>query len=141
MTKRRSETGEEIPSGTRTGAIEPATVSRETTLESVPYGMQSAMPQGHDVDIEAAGAAEPSAFEPGTWKGFPQWRCRRCAWDTLAGEEAILAHILEVHEPPLRPPSPPLVAVSDRWGREVRPLQGAQHEPAQAPPSEGGQEE
>lgn len=115
MTKRKSETGE---------LTEPPTVSTETAPES-----------------EASVAAEQPAFDLATWKGFPQWCCRRCAWDTLAGEEAILAHMQEVHEPPLRPPSPPLVAVSDRWGREVRPLQGAQREPAQAPPSEGGQEE
>jgi len=114
---------------TKRELIEPATVSTETAPESVSQGY-----------IEAGVAAEP-AFDMATWKGFPQWRCRRCAWDTLAGEEAILAHLQEVHEPPLRPPSPPLVAVSDRWGREVRPLQGAEREPAQTPPSEGGQEE
>jgi len=124
MTKRRSEPGEPIPSGMRS-AIEPATVSTETAPESVPQGY-----------TEAGGAAEQSDFDLATWKGFPQWRCRRCAWDTLAGKEAILAHIQEVHEPPLRPASPPLVAVSDRWGRVVR-----EPAPQERPPSEGGQEE
>ncbi len=71
------------------------------------------------VSVET-GTPEP-LFELGTWKGRTQWRCRRCPWDTLAGEAAMLAHIQNVHEPPLRPPSPPLVAVADRWGREVPP--------------------
>ena len=118
MAKRRSETGEPIPHGMR-GAIEPATVSPET-----------AAPEASVPELP---------FELGTWKGLRQWRCRRCPWDTLAGEEALRAHIQEVHEPPMQPPSPPLVAVSDRWGREVRPLQGASREPTEAPPSEGVQ--
>lgn len=71
------------------------------------------------VSVETAPPEVP--FELGTWKGLTQWRCRQCPWDTLNGAEAVLAHIQEVHQPPLRPPSPPLIAIADRWGHEVRP--------------------
>ncbi len=38
-------------------------------------------------------------YTTGTWNGLTVWRCRLCSWDTLDGEEVMLAHIAERHYP------------------------------------------
>jgi hypothetical protein len=77
-------------------------------------------------------AAPGLAFDLGTWKGLPQWRCRLCPFDTVAGEGAMRAHIEKVHEPPRAQAQRPLVAVFDRYGREVRPAVAAPPGPAES---------
>ena len=61
----------------------------------------------------------PAPFRVTAWNGLPLWECARCAFDTLEGEEAMLAHIAGRHESPPEPPAPRLVQVYDRWGNPV----------------------
>lgn len=58
-------------------------------------------------------------FRVTAWNGRPLWECARCAFDTLEGEAAMLAHIAERHEAPPAPPAPRLVQAYDRWGNPV----------------------
>jgi len=39
------------------------------------------------------------SFTVGKWRGLVQWRCALCAWDTLDSEEAMWAHLRDVHAP------------------------------------------
>lgn len=59
-------------------------------------------------------SAEELPYTVGWWKGFRQWRCKLCPWDTLESEAAMLEHIAAVHKPP---PSPILIA--DKRGRVI----------------------
>lgn len=50
--------------------------------------------------VEAAvGAAQRFGIQwsLGLWHGMPVWRCDLCAWDTMAGEEAIREHLRAKH--------------------------------------------
>jgi len=42
-------------------------------------------------------------YDVGECKGFPQWRCKLCSWDSLVSEDEMVAHIMIVH---ILPPSP-----------------------------------
>lgn len=55
----------------------------------------------------------------GRWGDIPQWRCALCPFDTLDGEEAILAHYLAEHAPPAPVVAPPIIQVYDRYGNPV----------------------
>lgn len=57
---------------------------------------------------------EELPYTVGWWKGFRQWRCKQCPWDTLESEAAMLEHIATVHAPPK-----PRVYVADKSGREI----------------------
>lgn len=110
-------------------SVQPPAVSAEAPSPSLSQEPRAAAPLASDLP-----------YQLGTWHGLQQWRCRLCPWDTLAGEEALLAHVREVHEPPLRPPSPPLVLVADRWGRELQPIERTPV-PPEEPAVRTGQEE
>ena len=74
------------------------------------------------VPVEVVVDVEPDPDLPfvlGTWKGFPQWQCRFCAWDTLEGEDLMMEHFIARHAPP---PTftPSEIVVYDRWGKPVR---------------------
>lgn len=64
------------------------------------------------------GEEEALPYVMGQWHGMPQWKCRMCAFDTLDGEEAILAHIVARHVT-VEAPKPRLIPVYDRWGNLV----------------------
>lgn len=55
----------------------------------------------------------------GAWGTFQQWRCALCTWDTLDGENAMVAHYLATHAPPPPPALPQTIIVYDRYGRPV----------------------
>lgn len=55
----------------------------------------------------------------GQWGDFRQWICAFCHFDTLDGEDAILAHYLAVHAPPAPAMAPPIIQVYDRYGNPV----------------------
>ncbi len=61
-------------------------------------------------------------YEMGEWKGLPQWRCTLCPFDTLAGEAAIVDHIIRAHFPPPPAPKETEVLRADRFGNIVEPL-------------------
>lgn len=56
----------------------------------------------------------------GVWGTFPQWRCALCSWDTLDGEQAMVAHYLATHAPPPPPAAPQTIIVYDRYGNPVK---------------------
>lgn len=64
-------------------------------------------------------AAGQSIWTLGTWQTLPHWRCALCEWDTLDGEDAMVAHYLATHVPP--PPAAPAqtIIVYDRYGNPV----------------------
>jgi hypothetical protein len=52
----------------------------------------------------------------GKWRGLTQYRCKFCAWDTVKGEGAMLAHFEERHRPR---PAPRLIQAYDARGRPI----------------------
>lgn len=38
-------------------------------------------------------------YTVGWWKGFRQWKCKQCPWDTVKNEADMLEHIAAVHTP------------------------------------------
>lgn len=61
-------------------------------------------PSPEDVELVETGAvvmapeaSDETPFVLGEWNGLPQWRCRFCAWDTLAGEDEALDHYIHRH--------------------------------------------
>jgi hypothetical protein len=62
---------------------------------------------------------EVGVFVVGEWNGLRQWQCRYCAWDTLEGEEAMLAHYAARHAPAPEPKQARRIQVYDRWGNPV----------------------
>ena len=70
--------------------------------------------------IGAYGEAEqPADFTIGSWRGFTQWRCAHCPFDTLESEEAMRRH-LQQHAPP----APRVVRLDllDHKGEQIRVL-------------------
>jgi hypothetical protein len=61
--------------------------------------------------------AEKRFYTMGSWRGFPQWKCELCPWDTLEGEEKMLEHLASAHAPPPEPKSPILIA--DKSGKQI----------------------
>lgn len=59
-------------------------------------------PPTDDPEDVLAEARLPKGKKPwiaGRWNDMPQWKCRACPWDTLAGEEAFMDHWKHVHAP------------------------------------------
>lgn len=63
--------------------------------------------------------AEALPWTVSSWHGLPQWRCAQCPWDTLEGEEAMIAHIKAHHGPAIQ--AQPIVQAYDARGN---PLEG-----------------
>lgn len=65
-------------------------------------------------------ASEQVESEPlwvmGQWGDYPQWRCAVCSFDTLDGEDVMLAHWQAEHAPPAPAVTPPVIQIYDRWG-------------------------
>lgn len=56
-------------------------------------------------------------YSIGKWKGFDQFKCKLCAFDSLE-EKVIKDHIVEVHTPkPMKPKVE--VKLCDRFGNEI----------------------
>jgi hypothetical protein len=55
----------------------------------------------------------------GAWNGLPHYRCELCPFDTLDGEEAMVAHYLAMHAPPAPPVPVTIIQVYDRYGNPV----------------------
>ena len=43
--------------------------------------------------------APAKPYTLGQWRGRQQWLCKRCGWETLGGEAAVLEHIAAAHPP------------------------------------------
>ncbi len=55
----------------------------------------------------------------GMWHELPQWRCTACAWDTLDGEDAMVAHWNERHAVKAPKAVGPPVVKRSRYGNVV----------------------
>lgn len=81
---------------------------------------QTESEQTPEVIFVAGEQADPDPlWTMGRWDQFPQWKCAFCQFDTLDGEEAILAHYLAEHAPPAPVVTPPVIQVYDRYGNPV----------------------
>lgn len=81
---------------------------------------QTESEQTAEVVFAADEQADPGLlWTMGQWSEFSQWSCVFCPFDTLDGEEAILAHYLAEHAPPAPVVAPPMIQVYDRYGNPV----------------------
>ncbi len=48
--------------------------------------------------VSKAETGEGGEYTVGVWSGVPQYKCKRCAFDTLAGPVAILEHLVRTHD-------------------------------------------
>ncbi len=62
--------------------------------------------------------SEEVGYTVGSWKGIVQYRCTKCAFDTVEGEQAMLEHIRKAHTPP--PPPVVTLPLVDRYGNPIR---------------------
>lgn len=63
---------------------------------------------------------EVELFTLGRWGEFQQWKCTKCPWDTLEGEEVFMEHWRATHAPAPEPPKASMIARADRFGNEVK---------------------
>jgi hypothetical protein len=110
--------GESREKQTDEAAVKPAAESatRQARETAARPPKEAAGRPGAKDDPAAGRAGAEQPFEIGAWKGHTQWRCKLCPWDTLDGEEAMLAHVATCHTPQAPRPT---VLVADRRGRPV----------------------
>ncbi len=82
-----------------------------------PGGQPPAAPE--PVEVAIPEVSENGIYSIGQWNGLPQWRCIRCAWDTLESEDAMLRHYQDRHMTIVQP-APKTLPVYDRWGNQVQ---------------------
>lgn len=74
-------------------------------------------PTAQEDDIFSKARHPETDYTLGTWAGKVQYRCRRCAFDTLDWAR-MQAHLLE-HSPQPPAPAPSPILVADKRGNEV----------------------
>lgn len=70
-----------------------------------------------EISVKSSPPAEERSYTVGSWRGFTQYQCKLCPWDTLEGEAAMLEHLRSAHAPAPEPKSPILIA--DKSGRQI----------------------
>lgn len=59
-------------------------------------------------------------IEEGEWNGMPRWQCKLCPFDSMAGRDVVVQHILTRHFPPQpRPGQAGTPLLVDRFGNPV----------------------
>jgi hypothetical protein len=73
--------------------------------------------QPDDVFSAANDPVQPeSRWETAEWSFYTLWRCVLCPFDTLEGEDAMMAHWLNVHTHPAPVVTPSVIQVYDHRG-------------------------
>jgi len=124
MAKKRSTNSHDGIEPMPFGDKEPVAAARSPASSGQMDPKQSIVPEAVSPEEkgESSGKSPPPVEERpytiGTWRGFTQWRCKFCPWDTLEGEAAILEHLRSAHAPSPEPKSPILIA--DKHGRQIK---------------------